>query len=132
MHVPLLARKPPDSVRRSRGVSRGRRKAYPGPSLPRKPAVSNCSSWIEVRANSPVCLLCIFGSSLSVQVLDDDTLNLRKQAAQRFPRRIETFSNLTDVILNVKDEKFVRRTLDVHFERLQALHNAFNSNVVGG
>lgn len=61
----------------------------------------------------------------TVQVMSDDDIKVRRDPMLRLPRQIEHIGRLVDHILSVKDSAQLRRSLDAHFERLDAYRKAF-------
>lgn len=55
---------------------------------------------------------------LTVQVLPDAVLQVRRDPAIRFPRQVQQFNQLPDYILNTQDKQHLRRALQVHHARL--------------
>lgn len=60
-----------------------------------------------------------------VQVMSDDDIRVRRDPMLRLPRQIEHIGRLIDHILSVKDSAQLRRSLDAHFDRLDAYRRAF-------
>jgi hypothetical protein len=62
---------------------------------------------------------------LTVQLLPDEEIEVRRDPADRFPRQAEHFVRLVDHILNVKDSKLLRRALSAHHDRLNKYFDTF-------
>lgn len=60
-----------------------------------------------------------------VQVIEENERMTRLDPALRLPRQIQQYNLLVDYILNVKDAKHLKRSLDAHFERLVRFHKTF-------
>ncbi len=60
-----------------------------------------------------------------VQVMSDEDIRVRRDPMLRLPRQIEHIGRLVDHILSVKDSAQLRRSLDAHFDRLDAYRRAF-------
>ena len=60
-----------------------------------------------------------------VQVLPDAIIEQRRNPAVRLPRQAQFFYQLVDHILNVKDQPFLRKTLQSHFDRLSTYCETF-------
>lgn len=59
------------------------------------------------------------------QIMSDEEIETRRDAAYRLPRQAEHFVRLVDHILNVKDSPELRRSLEAHFERLSSYYDKF-------
>lgn len=62
---------------------------------------------------------------ISVQVMTNTEIEVRRQPRYRFPRQVQQFYQLLDYILHTKDESHLRRALDVHFRRVKRFYDAF-------
>jgi hypothetical protein len=60
-----------------------------------------------------------------VRILDAEEAARRKDPRARFPRQLRHLDNLLDIILNRKDSKDQRRSLEAHFKRLQQRYTEF-------
>ena len=63
-----------------------------------------------------------------VRVLPEEEIKLRKDPTLRLPRQAAQFNNLFSYILEVKNNKELRRTLTAHFDRLSRYYNNFIEN----
>ena len=60
-----------------------------------------------------------------LQVMPDDLITARRDAALRFPRQIQHFNQLVDYILNTQDKPHLRRALQVYYDRLTRYYEDF-------
>lgn len=67
---------------------------------------------------------------IRVQVLPDEERAIRRDPARRLPRQSQFYFQLVDHILNVKDTRQLRRSLQAHFDRLRRYHSHFTGNVL--
>lgn len=61
----------------------------------------------------------------TVRVLPKEEIELRKDPVLRLPRQAAQFNNLFSYILEVKNNKELRRTLTAHFQRLNQYYSDF-------
>lgn len=64
-----------------------------------------------------------------VQVMADEEIVRRLEAAARLPRQIEHYGRLVDHYLSVKDSPELRVSMQAHFERLARYHAEFLEQV---
>lgn len=64
---------------------------------------------------------------IEVQVMTDEEIQVRKQPRFRFPRQVQQFNQLLDYVLHTKDERHLRRALDVHFQRVKKFYEEFSA-----
>lgn len=57
-----------------------------------------------------------------VQVMSDDEIQERKDAAQRLPRQADHYAQIVGHFLAVKNSSQIARAMDAHFGRLQKYH----------
>jgi hypothetical protein len=60
-----------------------------------------------------------------VQIMSDEEIIARRQAAARLPRQIEHYGRLVDHFLTVKDSKQISLSMQAHFARLSRYHHEF-------
>ncbi len=60
-----------------------------------------------------------------IQLLSKEEIESRRRTEFRLPRQVNQIANLIEHILEVKDNRQLRRSLRAHFERLDRYRNAF-------
>ena len=60
-----------------------------------------------------------------IRVMEEAEIAIRWRPEQRLPRQAQHYARLVDHILQVKDTRELRRSLEAHFERLTRYHARF-------
>lgn len=67
-----------------------------------------------------------------VQILPDDEIQHRLEPRHRFPRQAQHLTQLLDYILETKDARHLRRSLDAHYKRMESYYRSFQEGYVEG
>lgn len=60
-----------------------------------------------------------------IQLMPAEEIEIRRDSSRRLPRQSQFYFQLLDHILNVKDNRELRRSLQAHFHRLTKYHEHF-------